>query len=71
VLIGAIEEAYGCDDAQQMFVNGFVAAWDKVMTLDRFDLRPFHKLKYSVWPQATPSFMKLDPFFIILMSCTL
>jgi len=38
VLIGAIEEAYGCDDAQQMFVNGFVAAWDKVMTLKTADI---------------------------------
>ena len=34
----AIAEVYGCDDAQQTFVNDFVAAWDKVMNLDRFDL---------------------------------
>ena len=34
----AIAEAYGCDDAQQEFVRDFVAAWDKVMNLDRFDL---------------------------------
>ena len=27
-----------CDDAQQEFVRDFVAAWDKVMNLDRFDL---------------------------------
>jgi catalase-peroxidase len=34
----AIAEVYGCDDSQQTFVNDFVAAWDKVMNLDRFDL---------------------------------
>ena len=34
----AIAEVYGCDDAQGVFVRDFVAAWDKVMNLDRFDL---------------------------------
>ena len=34
----AISEVYACADAQQMFVHDFVAAWDKVMNLDRFDL---------------------------------
>ena len=34
----AISEAYACDDSQQAFVGDFVAAWDKVMNLDRFDL---------------------------------
>ena len=34
----AIAEVYACDDAQQTFVRDFVAAWDKVMNLDRFDL---------------------------------
>ena len=34
----AIAEAYACDDAQQSFVRDFVAAWNKVMNLDRFDL---------------------------------
>ena len=34
----AIAEVYACDDAQQSFVRDFVAAWDKVMNLDRFDL---------------------------------
>jgi catalase-peroxidase len=34
----AIAEVYGCDDAKDRFVRDFVAAWDKVMTLDRFDL---------------------------------
>ncbi len=34
----AIAEAYASDDAQSAFVSDFVAAWDKVMNLDRFDL---------------------------------
>ena len=34
----AIVEVYACDDSQQAFVRDFVAAWDKVMKLDRFDL---------------------------------
>jgi catalase-peroxidase len=29
---------YGSDDASEKFVQDFVAAWDKVMNLDRFDL---------------------------------
>ena len=34
----ALAEVYGCSDAQQTFVQDFVAAWNKVMNLDRFDL---------------------------------
>ena len=34
----AIAEVYACDDAQQAFVQDFIAAWNKVMNLDRFDL---------------------------------
>ena len=34
----ALAEVYACDDAQEAFVQDFVAAWTKVMTLDRFDL---------------------------------
>jgi catalase-peroxidase len=34
----AIAEVYACDDAQEKFVRDFVAAWHKVMSLDRFDL---------------------------------
>jgi len=34
----ALSEVYGADDAQEKFVRDFVAAWDKVMNLDRFDL---------------------------------
>ncbi len=35
----AIAEVYACEDSQQKFVHDFVAAWAKVMNLDRFDLR--------------------------------
>ena len=34
----AIAEVYGCADSQEKFVQDFVAAWVKVMNLDRFDL---------------------------------
>ena len=34
----AIAEVYGCSDSQEAFVRDFVAAWIKVMNLDRFDL---------------------------------
>jgi catalase-peroxidase len=34
----AIAEVYACDDAKEMFVKDFVAAWTKVMDLDRYDL---------------------------------
>jgi catalase-peroxidase len=35
----ALAEVYGSSDAQQQFVRAFVAAWHKVMNLDRFELR--------------------------------
>ncbi|WP_421763718.1 catalase/peroxidase HPI [Ekhidna sp.] len=35
----AVAEVYAADDASEKFVNDFVAAWNKVMNLDRFDLR--------------------------------
>ena len=35
----ALAEVYGSSDAQGQFVHAFVAAWDKVMNLDRYDLR--------------------------------
>jgi catalase-peroxidase len=35
----AVAEVYACDDAGEKFVRDFVSAWDKVMSLDRFDLR--------------------------------
>ena len=34
----ALAEVYACSDAQQAFVRDFVAAWNKVMNLDRYDL---------------------------------
>jgi catalase-peroxidase len=34
----AIAEVYGCEDGREKFVHDFVAAWNKVMNLDRFDL---------------------------------
>ena len=33
-----IAEVYGCEDSKEKFVNDFIAAWNKVMNLDRFDL---------------------------------
>ncbi len=36
----ALAEVYGSADAQKKFVSDFVAAWNKVMNLDRFDLDP-------------------------------
>ena len=36
----ALAEFYAADDARDVFVADFVAAWDKVMNLDRFDLHP-------------------------------
>ena len=34
----ALAEVYGCADADKKFVGDFIAAWTKVMNLDRFDL---------------------------------
>jgi catalase-peroxidase len=34
----ALAEVYGCEDSGEKFVRDFVAAWGKVMNLDRFDL---------------------------------
>jgi catalase-peroxidase len=34
----ALAEVYACDDAKEKFVRDFVAAWHKVMNLDRYDL---------------------------------
>jgi catalase-peroxidase len=35
----AVAEVYGSDDAKEKFVKDFIAAWNKVMNADRFDLR--------------------------------
>ena len=34
----ALSEVYGSSDSQEKFVHDFVAAWNKVMNLDRYDL---------------------------------
>jgi len=34
----ALAEVYGCEDSQEKFLHDFVAAWNKVMNLDRFDI---------------------------------
>ncbi|MFM7402451.1 MAG: hypothetical protein ACKO4W_16260, partial [Bacteroidota bacterium] len=35
----ALVEVYGCSDSHDKFIHDFVAAWTKVMNLDRFDLK--------------------------------
>jgi catalase-peroxidase len=35
----ALAEVYGCEDSKEKFVKDFVKAWDKVMNLDRFDIK--------------------------------
>ena len=37
----ALAEVYACEDSQEKFLHDFVAVWNKVMDLDRFDLTPF------------------------------
>jgi catalase-peroxidase len=37
-VLRSLSEVYASGDAQAKFVRDFVAAWDKVMMLDRFDL---------------------------------
>ena len=34
----AVAEVYACEDSKEKFVHDFVAAWNKVMNLDRFDM---------------------------------
>ena len=38
-VLRALAELYACADAQEKFVHDFVAAWTKVMELERFDLK--------------------------------
>jgi catalase-peroxidase len=38
-VLRALAEVYASDDVQQKFISDFVAAWTKVMELDRFDLK--------------------------------
>ncbi|MEP6664761.1 MAG: catalase-peroxidase, partial [Verrucomicrobiota bacterium] len=37
-ILRALAEVYACTDSEKKFVQDFVAAWDKVMNLDRFDV---------------------------------
>ena len=37
-IVRAAAEAYACEDSKEAFVQDFVAAWTKVMNLDRYDL---------------------------------
>ncbi|MGV1230231.1 hypothetical protein, partial [Enterobacter asburiae] len=37
-VLRALAEVYACQDAQEKLVKDFVAAWTKVMNLDRYDL---------------------------------
>ncbi len=43
----ALAEVYACADSQEKFVRDFVAAWDKVMNLDRFDLAASRRSRRS------------------------
>jgi catalase-peroxidase len=36
--VEALAEVYGSEDSQEKFLHDFVAVWNKVMNLDRFDL---------------------------------
>ena len=36
-ILRALVEVYACSDGEKKFVHDFVAAWNKVMNLDRFD----------------------------------
>src|SRR5271154_3075905 len=47
----ALAEVFASDDAGEKFVHDFVAAWDKVMNLDRFDRScPARPAPASTWP---------------------
>ena len=51
----ALAEVYGCADSQEKFLHDFVAAWNKVMNLDRFDLADCAqgRLTFLLFPQVT------------------
>ena len=48
----AIAEVYASDDADERFASDFVAAWTKVMNLDRFDLLPAERRGHAPHPAA-------------------
>jgi len=49
----ALAEVYACADSQEKFVNDFVAAWTKVMNLDRFDLAEDQRKQRAAGPART------------------
>jgi len=49
----ALAEVYGCADSTEKFVKDFVAAWTKVMNLDRFDLASDRPKKGTADPAVT------------------
>ena len=51
----AIAEVYASDDAKEAFVKDFVAAWDKVMNLDRFDLARHDRTHTNQTPTLAPA----------------
>ena len=51
----ALAEVYACGDSQQVFVRDFVAAWNKVMNLGRYDLAVSLWLKSAVPKKTAPS----------------
>jgi catalase-peroxidase len=53
----ALAEVYGSSDGQNKFVRDFVAAWAKVMNLDRFD-RPDHPISW--WARLLPSRSRIE-----------
>jgi catalase-peroxidase len=56
----ALAEVYASDDAQAKFVHDFVAAWDKVMMLDRYDIASVRRM-HEVPRQAHPPVEKPFP----------
>jgi catalase-peroxidase len=57
----AIAEVYGSADAREKFVRDFVAAWTKVMNLDRFDLRRPRKTRREVEAGRAAQLLPLAP----------
>jgi hypothetical protein len=53
VHIGAPLGGYACADSQEKFVKDFVAAWTKVMNLDRFDLAEDQREQRAAGPART------------------
>jgi len=54
----ALAEVYGSSDAQEKFILDFISAWNKVMNLDRFDLKPLN-ITPKIDPQASQKIAKI------------